>query len=171
MMEIKTERLYIRTIQADDWIDLKNIWNDFSKSEYAQYDVSHKKSDEQVKNQAIKFEQYGLYYIVFLGNEVIGYVDFHDTGKGYDMGYCFLSEYHGKGYAKESCKALLEYHLGKGIQRFTAGTGLKNIPSVHLLQSLGFEQIGIEKVSFYKDEQGKDIYFDGGIYELSFNHG
>lgn len=170
-MEIKTERLYIRTMRADNWIDLKNIWKDFSKSEYAQYDIPHKKSDEQVKNQAVKFEQYGLYYTVLLGNKVIGYVDFHDTGKGYDMGYCFLSEYHGKGYAKESCKALLEYHLSKGIQRFTAGTGVNNIPSVQLLKSLGFEQIGIEKVSFYKDEQGKDIYFDGGIYELNFNHG
>ena len=47
IMEINTERLYIRTKQSDDWIDLKNIWDDFSISEYAQYDVPHKKSDEQ----------------------------------------------------------------------------------------------------------------------------
>lgn len=165
-MEINTERLHIRTIQADDWIELKKIWNDFSKSEYAQYDVPHKKEDEQIKEQAGKFEKYGLYYAVCLKNEVIGYVDFHDTGKSYDMGYCFLSKYHGKGYAKESCRALLEYHMSKGTKCFTAGTGLKNIPSVRLLKSLGFIQVGMEKVSFYKDEQGEDIYFDGGIYEL-----
>lgn len=167
-MEIKTERLHIRTIQADDWTDLKNIWNDFSKSKYAQYDVPHKKDDEQVKEQAIKFEKYGLFYAICLNNKVIGYIDFHDTGEGYDMGYCFLSKYHGKGYAKESCKALLEYHSSKGVKCFTAGTGLNNIPSVQLLKSLGFTLVGTEKVSFYKDEQGKDIYFDGGIYELSF---
>ena len=167
-MEIKTERLHIRTIQADDWIALKSIWNDFSKSEYAKYDIPHKKEDKKVKELAIKFEEYGLYYAVCIQNKVIGYVDFHDTGEGYDMGYCFLSEYHGKGYAKESCKALLKYHLGKEIKRFTAGTGLKNLPSVHLLQSLGFKQIGTEKVSFYKDDQGEDIYFDGGVYELRF---
>lgn len=29
-------------------------------------------------------------------------------------------------------------------------------------------EIQTEKVSFYKDEQGKDIYFDCGVYELSF---
>lgn len=29
-------------------------------------------------------------------------------------------------------------------------------------------EIKTEKVSFYKDEQGKDIYFDGGLYELRF---
>lgn len=167
-MEIKTERLHIRTIQADDWIHLKKIWKDFSKSEYAQYDVPHNKNDEQIKEQAIKFEEYGLYYAICLNDEVIGYIDFYDTGEGYDMGYCFLSQYHGKGYAKESCEALMEYHLSKGIKRFTAGTGLNNIPSVHLLQSLGFKQIGTEKVSFYKDVQGKDIYFDGGVYELRF---
>lgn len=82
-MEIKTERLHIRTIQADDWIALKSIWNDFSKSEYAQYDIPHKQEDEKVKELAIKFEEYGLYYVICIHNKVIGYVDFHDTGEGY----------------------------------------------------------------------------------------
>ena len=39
---------------------------------------------------------------------------------------------------------------------------------VPLLNSLGFKQIGEEKVSFYKDEDGNDIYFDGGLFELIF---
>lgn len=30
-----------------------------------------------------------------------------------------------------------------------------------------FRQIGIEEVSFYKDSEGKDIIFDGGIFELN----
>ena len=50
--------------------------------------------------------------------------------------------------------------------RITAGTALKNISSVKLLKSLGFIQVGTEKVSFHKDENGKDIVFDGGIFEL-----
>ena len=50
--------------------------------------------------------------------------------------------------------------------RITAGTAIKNISSVKLLKSLGFTQIGTEKVSFHKDENGKDIVFDGGIFEL-----
>ena len=42
-----------------------------------------------------------------------------------------------------------------------------NTPSVSLLKSLGFELIGTESVSFYKDSQGNDIVFEGGIFELN----
>ena len=44
---------------------------------------------------------------------------------------------------------------------------MNNTPSVSLLKSLGFELIGTEKVSFYKDAQGNDIVFEGGIFELN----
>lgn len=54
-----------------------------------------------------------------------------------------------------------------GITNFTVGTAIDNAPSVALLKSLGFELIGTEKVSFYKDSQGNDIVFEGGIFELN----
>ena len=53
-----------------------------------------------------------------------------------------------------------------GITRLTAGTALNNISSVALLKALGFELIETEKVSFYKDAEGNDIVFDGGVFEL-----
>ena len=85
---------------------------------------------------------------------------------GRKIGYCYHAAYHGKGYAKESHLALIDYMRELGIKRLTAGTALNNIPSVALLQSLGFELIETEKVSFYKDADGNDIVFDGGIFEL-----
>ena len=54
----------------------------------------------------------------------------------------------------------------QGISRIEAGTALENIPSVNLLLSLGFNQVGTEKVSFYQDVKGNAIVFEGGIYEL-----
>ena len=54
-----------------------------------------------------------------------------------------------------------------GIKRLTAGTAINNAPSVMLLKSLGFELIETEKVSFYKDADGNDIVFDGGLFELN----
>ena len=54
-----------------------------------------------------------------------------------------------------------------GITKITAGTAINNTPSVSLLKSVGFELIGTEKVSFYKDAQGNDIVFEGGIFELN----
>ena len=69
-------------------------------------------------------------------------------------------------YAKESHLALIDYMRELGIKRMTAGTALNNTPSVVLLKSLGFELIETETVSFYKDADGNDIVFDGGIFEL-----
>ena len=40
------------------------------------------------------------------------------------------------------------------------------IQTVRLLIALGFRLVGTEKVSFYRDAQGQDIVFDGGIFTL-----
>ena len=62
--------------------------------------------------------------------------------------------------------ALIDYMRELGIKRLTAGTAINNTPSVALLKSLGFELIETETVSFYKDADGNDIIFDGGLFEL-----
>ena len=98
---------------------------------------------------------------------MIGYSSFNRRENGYELGYCFHSACHGKGYAKESHLALLDYMRELGIKRLTAGTAINNTPSVALLKSLGFELIETEKVSFYKDAAGRDIVFDGGVFELN----
>lgn len=54
-----------------------------------------------------------------------------------------------------------------GVKRLTIGTAINNTPSVAFLKSLGFELIETEKVSFYKDANGNDIVFDGGVFELN----
>ena len=51
---------------------------------------------------------------------------------------------------------------------FSAGTAINNTPSVKLLTSLGFKLVEQEKVSFYKDADGNDIVFDGGIFEYGY---
>lgn len=167
-MEITTERLTIRNLRSDDWEEIKSIWQDFSKSEYAQFDVPHSNNDHEIQRLVRLFSASNDFYLVSISdtNTVIGTVDLHDTGNGFDMGYCFLSNYQGKGFAKESCSALIELYAKNGCRRFTAGTALKNIPSVKLLLSLGFCQTGREMVTFYKDKDGNDIYFEGGIFQL-----
>ena len=105
-----------------------------------------------------------MFYAVCLHDEMIGYVDFHKNDSGYECGYCFHSAYHGQGYAKESLKALLANLPRENSQRCIAGTALKNTPSVHLLHTLGFRKVGVERVSFYQDQHGHPIFFDGGIF-------
>ena len=171
-MLLKTERLNIRHITEDDWKSVKEIWKDFNLSEYAQYDKPHNTDETDVRERIAKWAKANsgiehMFFAVCLQDIVIGYIAFNKRDNGYEIGYCFHSKYHGKGYAKESHLALFDYLHELGITRFTAGTAINNIPSVSLLKSLGFKQAVTEKVSFYKDAEGKNIVFDGGIFELA----
>lgn len=170
---INTPRLSIRFINEDDWQTLIDIWEDFGRSEYAQYDVPHTTDEFEVREKAAQWarispEKEHMFFSVCREESMIGYIDFHKTADGYECGYCFHSRYHGKGYAKESLLALMHYLFEGKALRFTAGTALDNIPSVRLLKSIGFQQIGEEQVSFYKDDDGRDIIFPGGIFAYDY---
>ena len=170
-MLLKTERLTIRHVVADDWKGIRYIWIDFNASEYAQYDTPHITEDANVQARIAKWASANngtehMFFAICLDETVIGYIAFNIRENGYEIGYCFHSAYHGKGYARESMLALFEYLRTLGITKFSAGTGLNNMPSVKLLTSLGFKLVEQEKVSFYKDAEGNDIVFDGGIFEM-----
>ena len=169
-MLLKTERLTIRHIVAEDWKSIKEIWVDFNASEYAQYDMPHITDDADVQARMEKWAAANsgtehMFFAICLDETLIGYIAFNIRENGHEIGYCFHSAYHGKGYAKESHQALLDYLRTLGITKFSAGTALNNTPSVKLLDSLGFKLVEQEKVSFYKDADGNDIVFDGGIFE------
>lgn len=172
-IRVKTNRLTIRKTAADDWRDIREIWIDFSKSPYAQYDVPHSTNEEDVKQRIARWAQANnnvehQFFSILLGEKVIGYAAFNARENGYEIGYAFNSAYHGNGYAKESLSALIKQFKEHGVRTFFAGTAINNTPSVHLLSALGFKKVGAEKVSFYKDENGEPIFFDGGIFELKF---
>lgn len=169
-MCILTKRLTIRRIIAADWPSIQEIWQRVNATEVAQYDSPHPTDDETVRTKIAKWVNVGqgmehIFFAICLRERVIGYIAFNIRSQGYEIGYCFHPDFHGKGYAKESLAALLDYMHGLGTKRFLVGTAMKNIPSVALLKSLEFQQIGVENVSFYKDQMGKDIWFQGGIFE------
>ncbi len=169
-MQLNTRRLVIRRVRAQDWLSVKGIWEDFQTSPYVRYDMPHDTADEAVRTRIARWAEYEtsmehMFFAVCLQERMIGYIAFNRRERGYEIGYCFHSDVCGKGYAKESHQALFEYLSSFGITMFSARTALRNIPSVALLTSLGFRQTGTEMVSFYKDENGRDIVFDGGIFE------
>lgn len=170
-MTLKTQRLEIRPVIESDWKSIQRIWKDFSCSPYSQYDHPYNTADEEVRARIARWEAANrsddhFFFAVCLDGTLIGYIAFNKRADSYELGYCFHSDYFGHGYAKESHLALFHYLAGLGITKITVGTALNNTPSVKLLKSLGFRKTGEEKVSFYKDSEGKDIIFDGGIFEL-----
>ena len=168
---IKTERLMIRRVESDDWRDIQNIWLDESSSQYAQYDNIKELDDKSVSDRIAVWAKEAkandhIFFAICLDKDIIGYISLNRSEASYEIGYCFHSNFHGKGYAKESILAVIPFLKSIGVSRVTAGTAINNIPSIRLLSSLGFKQIGTEKVSFYKDSNGNDIFFDGGVFEL-----
>ena len=168
---IRTERLSIRRIQSADWKALQSIWTDAALSFYAQFDVPMELDNRSVSRRVKRWASYSksnthMFFAVCFANVLIGYICVNKYEDDYEIGYCFHSDYHRKGFAKESISGLIPYLRQQGISHLTAGTALENTPSINLLRSLGFRQIGTEKVSFYKDDDGNDIWFDGGIFEL-----
>lgn len=170
-MLLKTERLTIRYIIEEDWPSIRNLWENFNASQYSQYDHPHNTEEEDVRVRISKWARANsghehMFFAVCYEDIFIGYVAFNVRENGYEIGYCFHSDYHGKGYAKESISIILEYMNSLGITKFIVGTAMNNRPSVALLRALGFKLVDTERVSFYKDDQGNDIVFDGGIFEL-----
>lgn len=172
MVNTETERLFLRPIEDSDWRAVQKIWDDQTRSEYAVYDNPKDLSDEAVCGMVKRWAAHQSREHIFLvacrkDGEVIGFINFHLHDDRHEISYGFLKEAQGQGYAREAVSTAIRSLGGEGIRRFSAGTGLKNTPSVNLLEAVGFRRIGTEKVSFYNDANGKAIWFDGGIFELT----
>ena len=164
-MELKTCRLYIRNLREEDWIRMKSLFIDFNNSKYVVYDRPLPTEDMEVKILTKQFVENSLFFSVYLldKSQMIGYVCFHNDNGKYDLGYCFHSTFHSKGYAYESTKTLIEYLAQEyNVTTFTAGTAIGNIPSCKLLEKLGFECVSTENISF-----NEHFSFEGGNFVLT----
>lgn len=174
---IVTDRLTIRPVEASDWPAVREIWAALATGPMAQYDKPHDTDAAVVQARVARwadFTRQGMDHMFFapcLDGRMIGYVAFNRRTDRHEIGYSFHPDYHGRGYARETIGALLAYLGGQGITRFSAGSALNNLPSVKLLTALGFRLTGTEQVSFYKDEAGRDIVFEGGIFALDWPQG
>ena len=172
-MILNTARLTIRPTRASDWKAMRVIWNDFNASPYAGYDTPH---DTRVLSLRPRIALWAkanasgnnahLFYAVCLEGQMIGFVNLNAREKGHELSYGFTAASQGHGYAREAISAILDHCRSLGLTHFTAGTALANLPSVRLLTSLGFTMTGTEQVSFFTDDDGKPIWFEGGIFEL-----
>lgn len=172
LYELKTERLFIRRVARDDWPAFAEIWSDQAASDYACFDHPSDTDPVRVRERIETWSMFAvstehMFFAVCLLDKVIGFFAFNRRERGYEIGYCFHSAFHKKGYALEALSALTAHITEAGLaEHFEAGTALENAPSVKLLLAAGFRQTGTESVSFYRDTEGNDIWFEGGIFEL-----
>lgn len=97
-----------------------------------------------------------------IGNVYLGKRDFESL----EIGYVFNRNYWGKGYAKESCEALIRKAFSEGTHRIFAECDPQNPNSWRLLESMGFgrEAHFRQNVFFWKDDSGQPIWKDTYVY-------
>lgn len=121
-MKITTQRLEIHPMCQAEWRDILELFRDFSASPAVIYDFPLPTSEEKAREQVRIWAESGFFYSVCLRGEsrVIGYLCFPGEQER-DFGYLFHRQWHGKGYAQEAARAMMqELHEKDGICRFTA---------------------------------------------------
>ena len=76
MIYLKTERLIIRRVQADDWKSIQKIWADFNQSPMRVYDTPHDTEDAPVQRRIQKWAAFHestehMFFAVCLESAVI----------------------------------------------------------------------------------------------------
>ncbi|WP_444891891.1 GNAT family N-acetyltransferase [Microbulbifer sp. TRSA001] len=83
---------------------------------------------------------FGMYKVSLKDGTAIGICGLvkRDGLDGVDIGFAFLPDYRGRGFALESAQAVMAYAKKKlGFQRILAITQPENTPSIRLLEKLG----------------------------------
>jgi [ribosomal protein S5]-alanine N-acetyltransferase len=166
MTRLETERLILRNFEADDWPALQEMTLQFESSAYAAYDYAWPTSAEEIRNVAEWFARGERFLAVCLkpAGRLIGSISLTPTEEPgcvtFDLGYRFNLDHHGKGYATEGCRAVIDHAFRQlGADRVASGTAAANQPSCRLLQRLGMTKRGEGTASFRKTPEGKPIEF------------
>jgi RimJ/RimL family protein N-acetyltransferase len=78
---------------------------------------------------------------------IVGHCGFHgppDVIGRAEIGYTVFTQYRGQGFAKEAARALAEWAFSQGKQEVFASVSPDNPPSLAVVRSLGFTQVGTQ---------------------------
>jgi len=148
MKTIETDRLIIRNFDVEDWRDLQEMIIKYKETEYAKYDHEWPTSDAEIKNIVEWFRSGNSYLAVCMKtmNKLIGFIAIDRReeleGQVHNFGFIFHPQYHGQGYAAESCQAAIKYVFEDlAADGILTGTHPTNKPSVRLLNNLGMKEV------------------------------
>ena len=144
---IETERLLIRKFTEEDAAFIFKLVNTSQWLQNIGDRNVHSFDDARKYLQDVHFRSYnengfGHYVVTLKNNKVpVGICGFlkRDTLPGADIGFAFLPEFFGRGYAFESAAALLQF--GREQLKFPSLFAIvlpSNLPSIKLLGKLGF---------------------------------
>lgn len=159
--EIKTERLRLRPLTANDVEALHEIWTDAGVRKYLWDDeVISREETASIIEKSLKYFRaggFGLCAVSLLDEDRVigfcGYWFFHEPPQ-LELLYGIITDQWGKGFAPEAAQAMLQYGFEKlSFQEVLASTDGANTASVRVMEKLGM------RCSKRKDCDGLDIIF------------
>lgn len=165
---LETERLILRRYCNSDLEDLYEYLSDETVVRFEPYKAMDKSEVKEHLAWRISTDEMIAVELKsnhkMIGNVYLGKRDF----EALEMGYVFNRSYWDKGYAKESCAAMIEYAFSKNTHRIFAECDPCNQSSWKLLEALGFTREAHlrQNVYFWKDEKENPIWKDTFIYGI-----
>ncbi len=167
-IRIETERLIMRPVKEDDVERLFLLDSNPVVMKYVGQKPLTKKeqSAEVIKIIQKQYAENGVGRLAVIEKEsnlLIGWSflkyltkEINGIKNVYDLGYRFLPEFWGKGYATESAKASLEYGFKEmNLDKICAHAHSENVASNRTLKKLGF----VEKGTF-EEPDGTCIWYE-----------
>ncbi|MBO5093140.1 MAG: GNAT family N-acetyltransferase [Lachnospiraceae bacterium] len=140
----ETERCRLREMTAADTDRLYEIYADTEITRYMEPLFEERDKErryiEDYRKYVYEFYGYGMWVIEEKASgQVIGRAGIEAKEETLELGYMVALPWQGKGIAYEACGAVLEYVRREiGSVSVTARTSPANLPSIRLLEKLGF---------------------------------
>ncbi|CAE6924314.1 Acetyltransferase (GNAT) domain [Vibrio sp. B1REV9] len=154
MRTLNTERLILRLVSVEDAPFILELYNqpDFYRFVGDKQIRSLEEAERYIQDNMLRMqERKGVSLLVVetkVDNQPIGICGLvkRDTLTAFDIGYGYLPDAYGKGYAIEAARAVIRHARdGMQIENLVAITNNDNHRSISLLGKLGFQYERIEQ--------------------------
>ena len=142
-----TARLEFRKWRADDFDLAMRLWGDPKVMQYIGGPYSREELAERLAREASNDATHGIQYWPLFASDAFagccGLKPHAPERHEYEIGFQFLPDFWGAGYAREAAEAAIAYAFETlQASALFAGCHPENAPSSALLTRLGFTQIG-----------------------------
>ena len=171
--KFETDRLILRPLTPDDWQDLYEYESMEETLKFVSPDW--KCTEKDAKEIAAEWSENETVYAVCLKDtgKMIGHIDIRPEYEAhfriYEIGYIFNPLHHGKGYATESLKRLIQHGFEDlKAHRIIADSFPEHTASWRLLERLGFRREAhyVKAWPFGKTSDNETIWNDVYFYGI-----
>lgn len=156
-MELETARLKLTSITEDDWVFFKKLHQTKDVMRFVSDPCLTSETRERFESRLVHWDKTTNNWLAFIifekstGNK-IGVTGFYSQWEPYaqvELGFLLATEFQGRGFAKESTLAVLDFAFNTcGFHKATATVTEGNDPSFGLLKSIGFAHEGTLRDNF-----------------------